>query len=57
VLGRATGPAPRALTATLYVLIGPETYTVLADDLGFTSRAYEQWLRDQLTIVSGAAKR
>jgi len=57
VLGRTTGPAPRALTATLYVLIGPETYTVLVDQLGFTSRAYEQWLREQLTIVFRAAKR
>jgi AcrR family transcriptional regulator len=56
VLGRTTGPAPRAMTATLYVLIGPETYTLLADDLGFTSHAYEQWLRDQLTIVFRAAK-
>jgi AcrR family transcriptional regulator len=57
VLGRTTGPAPRALTATLYVLIGPETYTVVVDELGFTSRAYEQWLREQLTIVFQAAKR
>jgi AcrR family transcriptional regulator len=57
VLRRTTGPAPRAMTATLYVLIGPETYSVLADELGFTSQVYEEWLRDQLTIVFRAAAR
>jgi hypothetical protein len=40
------------MTATLYVLIGPETYTVLAEELGFTAHAYESWLRDQLTMLS-----
>jgi hypothetical protein len=45
------------MTATLYVLIGPETYTLLADELGFSSHVYEQWLRDQLTIVFRAAER
>jgi AcrR family transcriptional regulator len=44
--------AVRALTATLYVLIGPETYTLLTDELGFTPAAYEKWLRVQLTTVT-----
>ena len=39
----------KALTATLYILIGPETYTVLTDELGLTPQKYEGWLRDQLS--------
>jgi hypothetical protein len=45
------------MTATLYVLIGPETYTVLAEELGFTAHAYESWLRDQQTMLFEATTR
>jgi AcrR family transcriptional regulator len=50
-LGNNGPPAVGAMTATLYVLIGPETYTLLADELGFTPRAYERWLRDRLAAL------
>ena len=55
-LGPTNGPALRAMTTTLYVLIGPETYTMLADELGLTPQAYEHWLRDSLATVFGAAQ-
>ena len=45
------------MTATIYVLIGPETYTLLADELDFTPQAYERWLRNQLTAVFESAQR
>jgi AcrR family transcriptional regulator len=43
--------AVRTMTTSLYVLIGPETYTLLTDELGFTPRAYQRWLSDQLTAL------
>jgi AcrR family transcriptional regulator len=43
--------AVRATTTTLYVLIGPETYTLLTGELGFTPRGYQRWLSDQLTAL------
>jgi AcrR family transcriptional regulator len=51
ILGENNTAAVRTLTATLYVLIGPETYTLLADELGFTPASYERWLRHQLAAV------
>jgi hypothetical protein len=56
-LGKNAGPALRALTATLYVLIGTETHTLLSDELGFTPPAYERWLRSQLEAVFQGASR
>jgi len=44
-----------ALTATLYILIGPETYTLLTSELGYTPHAYEHWLSHQLAITFGDA--
>jgi len=56
-LGDHDGPAAHALTAALYVLIGPETFTLLADELGFTPQAYQQWLGDQLAAIFEQARR
>ena len=50
-LGDHDGPAAHALTAALYVLIGPETFTLLTGELGFTPQNYEQWLGRQLAIT------
>jgi len=44
-------PALGSLTATLYILIGPETFTLLTGELGFTPQNYEQWLGRQLAIT------
>ena len=57
VLGQHDTHAMHALTATLYVLIGPETYTLLTDELGLTPQAYQQWLNDRLAATFEQARR
>ena len=63
VLGERTGHAVQdaaaldALTAMLYVLVGPETYTLLTDELGLTAPSYQKWLETQLTGLFEQARR
>ena len=55
-LGSRGTQAVRAMTATLYVLIGPETFNLLADELGLALPTYERWLRDQLATLFRAGR-
>ena len=53
ILGR---PAPEALVDSLWALAGPEVFTKLTGDRGWTVQRYEGWLVDTAAAILGGVE-